>query len=372
MGLKMKNKSAQADVLGKRNRTYQVSLLLWIVSGVVFCASAEMLCVWSGSSTPEAPYTNWQTAAHDIQTALDIAEPGDTVRVANGEYANGLVYVAGMPTRVCITSAVTVESVGGPLCTIIKGSGAQGTPAVRCVYLAEGATISGFTITEGTTENLWNESGRGGGVYAAGTNAVVTNCIITRNAAVSGGGVFRGTVLNCVIEENTARMGGAVFDSVLQDCILVDNTGRMGGDGFDCTFIRCRLMPGAEGASVDLENCRMEDCLVWSNPVIAVAQPTESLPVEMVEAVPKNEPDKPEGRVRTDIGDTPQKTYTVRTASDLDHVLKNYSERLQSESRPARHMRWDKQAMPTNRLSSGSIEAGVNKPMGRSVREQFQ
>jgi hypothetical protein len=47
------------------------------------------LLVWPGSPTPTPPYTNWSTAAHGIQEALDEAWPGDLVLVTNGVYAVG-------------------------------------------------------------------------------------------------------------------------------------------------------------------------------------------------------------------------------------------------------------------------------------------
>ena len=34
-----------------------------------------------------APYLSWETAADDIQSAIDVASSGDTVLVADGVYA---------------------------------------------------------------------------------------------------------------------------------------------------------------------------------------------------------------------------------------------------------------------------------------------
>ncbi len=44
--------------------------------GVVATASAVTRYVWQGSPSPAAPYTNWTTAAHVIQDAVDVAQTG--------------------------------------------------------------------------------------------------------------------------------------------------------------------------------------------------------------------------------------------------------------------------------------------------------
>ena len=50
-------------------------------------APAATRYVWQSSPSPAAPYTNWATAAHVIQDAVDAAQTGDTVLVAGGVYA---------------------------------------------------------------------------------------------------------------------------------------------------------------------------------------------------------------------------------------------------------------------------------------------
>src|SRR5262245_57238998 len=50
-------------------------------------ARAAVLYVDLNSPTPMPPYTNWATASHVIQDAVDAAAPGDTVLVTNGVYA---------------------------------------------------------------------------------------------------------------------------------------------------------------------------------------------------------------------------------------------------------------------------------------------
>ena len=92
---------------------------------------------------------------------MDAATNGCTVLVTDGVYdlggAVGPCVVTNYSTdyslmnRVCIIKPITVKSVNGPESTIIKGQGPLGDSAVRCVYLASGASLSGFTLTNGFT-----------------------------------------------------------------------------------------------------------------------------------------------------------------------------------------------------------------------------
>ena len=65
-----------------------------------------------------------------------------------------------------------------------------------CVLLAEGASLTGFTLTNGFCD-------QGGGVWAS-TNAFLTNCILTGNSGWDGGGICGGILYNCALLGNTA------------------------------------------------------------------------------------------------------------------------------------------------------------------------
>src|SRR5262249_27792436 len=139
------------------------------------------------NAAPSPPYTNWATAASNIQDAIDVAALGDRILVTNGTYQTGERAIAGaMSNRVAVTKPlVVVQSVNGPATTVIKGNPAGGANAVRCVYLASGAILDGFTLTDGTTQSSGDAvtEQSGAGVWCQSPAAIVTNCVITGNIA---------------------------------------------------------------------------------------------------------------------------------------------------------------------------------------------
>lgn len=190
--------------------------------------------------------TNWATAKRTIQAAVDLAYPGDIVLVTNGVYDAGGAVTPGafLSNRVCITVPITVQSVGGPAVTLIKGQGPLGTNAVRCAYLStSGAMLAGFTLTNGGTRLVGvTQDTHGGAAY--GPNAVLSNCVITGNAAASGGGVYGGTLYDCTLEQNYAvsRAGGA-YMATLSNCWVRGNrSDSVGGGTAQSTLYHCTLV----------------------------------------------------------------------------------------------------------------------------------
>src|SRR5437762_3960312 len=131
------------------------------------------------SINPTPPYTSWATAAQVIQQAVDVATAGDEIVVTNGIYATGGRAVYGsMSNRVAVDKPLTLRSVNGPRFTVIQGHQAtndiNGGGAIRCAYLTNGVSLSGFTLTNGAAQSGYlDEEGIGGGLWAASTQPQV-------------------------------------------------------------------------------------------------------------------------------------------------------------------------------------------------------
>ena len=227
---------------------------------------AATLYVSLDSPGPSPPYTSWATAATNIQDAVDAAVVADVIVVTNGTYATGGRAVVGtMTNRVALYKPVTVRSVNGPQFTIIRGYQVPGTingdGAIRCVYLTNGASLSGFTLTNGSAG-----SGDGGGLYCQSATAVVSNCVMVGNSAHVGGGTFGGTLYNCTLTSNSASvLGGGAGNSTLNNCTLTGNSANEGGGVYGGTLNNCTLTgnsadeAGGGAYHGTLNNCTLTD-----------------------------------------------------------------------------------------------------------------
>jgi hypothetical protein len=270
----------------------KTSLLLTVAAFLLAASnvSAATHYVSLQSTNPRPPYTNWLTAANNIQDAVDAATVGDTVLVTNGVYAVGereafVLYTNYEPplvsvglNRVVVTNSIRLESVNGPLVTSILGGlltneVGQVTNGLRSVFLGMDAFLSGFKLTNG------HATLNGGGVYCQSTSGVLSNCVLSGNSTAAvgaGGGAFGGTLNNCMLSTNSAWFGGGANGCTLTNCTLTGNKAlahqffRIGGEGggaYSCTLNSCTVISnsayGGEGGGV--AGCTLNNCTLWGN-----------------------------------------------------------------------------------------------------------
>src|SRR5438445_11232818 len=111
-------------------RTNVFAAVLFLAIGGTSFAATHYVDLNSTNATP--PYTNWTTAATNIQEAVDAAVAGDEIVATNGTYH-----------AVRVDKPLNVRSVNGRAASTVLG----GAPFVRCVYLTNGPTLSGVTLT---------------------------------------------------------------------------------------------------------------------------------------------------------------------------------------------------------------------------------
>jgi len=274
----------------KSNFSIHVGLLL-LAGGAVGTQATERFVALDGGHV--APFTSWADAATNIQVAIDVASDGDTVWVADGIYATGGKVMAGdLTNRIAVDKPILVRSLNGPHATTIQGawhaSSTNGFGAVRCAWLTNGATLSGFTLRGGATRSGVDSTGvatnSGGGVWSTSTSCLVTNCVIAENtAAYSGGGVYLGTVVSSVIRNNRVfntntggnSYGGGAYSCILRNCALLGNElantsngsggGAYGGAMTNCTVVGNIARSGGGLYLVGTPAAPAVNCIVWGN-----------------------------------------------------------------------------------------------------------
>lgn len=164
--------------------------------------------------TPLKPYTSRNTAATNIQDAVDQTKAADTVLIADGTYL--------LNREITVAANVLIKSMYGPQHVIVDGQN-----KIRCFNLkGTNCILSGLTITHGYV----TEYNTGGGISCADVSSVITNCVVVENHATLGGGINLGQAQCCLIVSNTAYWGGGTRSTITQNCQIMKNVALSGGD----------------------------------------------------------------------------------------------------------------------------------------------
>jgi len=140
------------------------TLVLVSHSFLALCVNAATYYVDASRPDDLGAGTTWATAKRTIQSAINLATPGDTVLVTNGVYE-------------CISSgnkAITVQSVNGSAVTIIDGASAN-----CCANLGSSSSHYATSLIGFTLRNGYASTG-GGSCYGT-----ISNCVITANRSTN-------------------------------------------------------------------------------------------------------------------------------------------------------------------------------------------
>jgi len=219
---------------------------------ILICLSAAIPC------TARIIYVDDDGPAdfNNIQAAIDDANHGDTIIVADGTYTG-----PGNRDIDFNGKAITVRSQNGPENCIIDCQGSEADPH-RGFYFnsAEDANsiLVDFTICNGYAD-------KGGGIYCNYSSPKITGCTISANTSIrwDGGGVYcrNGSspmITNCTIAHNSAQYGGGIkfvsnSNATISNCTISGNSAEWGG-GINCftstpTIINCAIK-GNSGAGI--------------------------------------------------------------------------------------------------------------------------
>ena len=226
------------------------------------------------TATGGATGLTWEGAFTGLQSALAVAEAGDTILVAQGTYkpdvSNGdpaatflidvdLVLLGGFKSGgMDYDPAVYVTILSGDL----NGNDVTGDftanrndNAKQVIRISYGVTawIEGFSIQNAHADlGTAYQQDRGGGIYCkTNVNLTIKECRFLQNYSIwFGGGIFckspeNLTVLDCLFEGNTAfsHSGGGIYlecsgehnSSVIKGCAFIENFCKFDGGGIHIT-----------------------------------------------------------------------------------------------------------------------------------------
>ena len=216
---------------------------------------------WYVSTSSGSDTTGHGTEAKPFKTitrAIEYADNGDAIQVAQGTYAENINYNG---KNIAITGDGMWSTIidGGGFDAVVKFENSETSDASLKHFTIQNGGFSGgdypdyvgggIRVESESSPTLSylnivsNNSTRvGGGIWLSSSNSVVSNCIIKDNYADSeGGGIAIGgengpIIKNCLIADNYGRSGGGIFiegngNYVLTNLTIVNNSSFEGSGG---------------------------------------------------------------------------------------------------------------------------------------------
>ncbi|MEM9478473.1 MAG: right-handed parallel beta-helix repeat-containing protein, partial [Verrucomicrobiota bacterium] len=166
------------------------------VAPVGIVPSAGDTVTWNGTNGgPVAGLIFGTNAFTTVQAAVNAAEEGCTVHIADGTYQQG--------AEIFVTKSLTLQGDGSISTTL------DGNNAYRVIDLPNSpidVILDGLTVTHGDPGNA-----PGGGIRNQGATLTISNSTISGNSATAGGGIRNQgilTISNSTISENLGFSGG--------------------------------------------------------------------------------------------------------------------------------------------------------------------
>lgn len=249
-----------------------------VAVGLYSCLYADIIFV-DVSATGSNTGLSWADAFEDLNPALETANAGDTIWVAQGDYYPGgdredaftlvdsvviLGGFSGMETQAGqrdpeIYPTVLSGNIGNP--QVVEDNSIHVLFIPFDAEIGSQAVLDGFTISNGNADGDFAE-GWGGGIYIGNGEPRIRNCKISDNRAVSGGGIHVGSA-----------------SPVFQDVEVKNNYASVGGGGLNLggtlypRFIRCWFHENVTqryggAVAMDLSAAEFDGCVFSNNTAV--------------------------------------------------------------------------------------------------------